>query len=140
MHVIESFPLDGLVQPVKLVDINTVVRGVTCLSYAFLEDSTKDLAMVHVDTGHSTPKQRIKLGEVTIEGFMAGKGVLTVQDSETHRIRHRLSDKSSIREFSINVGDIMQWRAAANSDLEFYEICKPPYQKGRFENLSQLIV
>jgi hypothetical protein len=37
---------------------------------------------------------------------------------------------------TISIGDIIQWRADDNSDLEVYEICFPPYEPGRFKNLS----
>ena len=30
----------------------------------------------------------------------------------------------------------MQWEASKNSNLVFYEVCYPPYQDGRFENLA----
>ncbi len=33
----------------------------------------------------------------------------------------------------------MQWQADPNSPLEAYEICYPPYQDGRYENLLEEI-
>jgi len=34
----------------------------------------------------------------------------------------------------IKIGEIMQWVAGGDFDLEVYEICYPPYREGRFEN------
>lgn len=35
-----------------------------------------------------------------------------------------------------NVGDLMQWQASEDSNLTAYEVCYPPYQDGRFENIG----
>jgi hypothetical protein len=32
----------------------------------------------------------------------------------------------------------MQWAAAVDSELIFYEICEPPYKEGRYESLPEL--
>ena len=35
----------------------------------------------------------------------------------------------------VEIGEIMQWQADENESLVVFEICFPPYQDGRFENL-----
>ncbi len=35
------------------------------------------------------------------------------------------------------LADLMLWEATGNSRLEAFEVCLPPYQDGRYENLNQ---
>jgi len=37
---------------------------------------------------------------------------------------------------TVGVGEIMQWKADKESGLAVYEICFPPYEDGRYENLK----
>lgn len=39
-------------------------------------------------------------------------------------------------EITVNIGDVMQWEAAPDSSLVAYEICYPPYEEGRYEELA----
>lgn len=43
-----------------------------------------------------------------------------------------------VREFVIDVqiGEQMQWAAEPESDLVFAEVCFPPYEDGRYENIE----
>ena len=34
------------------------------------------------------------------------------------------------------IGEIMQWQADKDSPLVAYEICIPPYEDGRYENIE----
>ena len=43
--------------------------------------------------------------------------------------------KGTLKEVEIKVGDLVQWEAT--KDLVFAEICYPPYEDGRFENISE---
>ncbi|HOI97155.1 MAG TPA: hypothetical protein PLA19_01470 [Candidatus Pacearchaeota archaeon] len=35
----------------------------------------------------------------------------------------------------VKIGETMQWQADDDSDLEVYDVCYPPYETGRFQNL-----
>jgi len=35
----------------------------------------------------------------------------------------------------VSIGEIMQWEADKESDLHVFEVCYPPYEDGRYENL-----
>lgn len=41
---------------------------------------------------------------------------------------------SNHKEVAVSIGQLMQWTAGPEG-LVYYEICEPPYQDGRFENL-----
>ncbi len=50
---------------------------------------------------------------------------------------YNLNEQSQNKEVVVGVGQIMQWTAPEDTDLVFYEVCDPPYQDGRFEDLPE---
>jgi hypothetical protein len=47
---------------VKYIETQTVKDGVQCDIYEFIDDSSKDLAIVRVAAGFKTPKQLVVMG------------------------------------------------------------------------------
>lgn len=123
---------DSTVLRVNYMESMQVREGVVCDVYEFIDDNSRDLGVIRVNTGMSTPRQRVLEGDKTIEGYMTGKGTLIVEgvDGEVQEYTF----PGSANEVTINVGEIMQWKA--DKDLTFYEICYPPYIDGRFQNLD----
>ncbi|MPN45176.1 hypothetical protein SDC9_192743 [bioreactor metagenome] len=73
-------------------------------------------------------------GEETIEGYISGKGRLIVIKADGEKLQFEVEEGSEGFSQLIEIGDIMQWQAQEN--LVVFEICFPPYQDGRFENLD----
>lgn len=121
-------------EAITFIETQQVKEGVEADIYTFDNDSSKDLAMVRVMAGKITPLQRILKGEKTIEGFLEGTGTLTITDSMGKQSVHRFPEQVET-EVTLTINNTMQWHA--DSDLTFYEICWPPYEDGRFQNLSQ---
>jgi hypothetical protein len=119
---------------VAFVQTVTVASGVTCHVYKFLNDDSRDLAIVEVQAGCKTPLQRVIGGDETIEGYFSGKGTLAVRSASGHQRIYEFHEPSE--KVFVRCGDLMQWQAAEDQPLVFFEVCKPPYQDGRFENLS----
>ncbi len=118
-------------QDVSFVEKTFVKEGVVCDVYIFLEDDTKDLGIITVSKSESTPKQKVLAGDKTEEIFLSGKGVLeVVRVSGMVETYNFPSDKTTV---SVDVGDVMQWKAASDVDLCFAEVCYPKYAEGRFE-------
>ncbi len=116
------------------LETQEVKEGVECDLYEFDGDTTKDLAIVRVKPGFSTPLQRILKGEKTTEGFLGGSGYFELTSNDkTKRALFKTGDSGEIE---VKIGDLMQWTADKDSGLTFYEICSPPYKYGRFENLK----
>lgn len=132
-----QFTLDGSTVPVKFLETIKVKNGVLCDVYCFVNDDSRDLAIVTVLSGYKTPLQRILLGEKTVEGYHLGAGTLTVTDEngKEQQYAFKAGDKGDVEVF---VGQTMQWYANTRSDLVFYEVCRPPYKDGRFENIADL--
>lgn len=123
-------------QPVTFIETQRVKEGVFCDIYSFNQDNSKDLGIVTVSKGFKTPLQRILQGNKTIECFISGAGTLTITKNDGHVEKHEFDNQSKAREIVVEIGETMQWEAGKNNDLIFYEICYPPYQDGRFKNIS----
>ena len=132
---LQSFNFEGKERPVSFVETMQVADGVECDVYRFTEDESKDLGVIKVESGKKTPLQKVLQGEKTIEQSISGVGklIVTKQDG-THDVL--IADESNYVLRIVNVGEMMQWEAGPDSDLVAAEICYPPYQEGRFENID----
>ena len=75
------------------------------------------------------------LGEKTVEWYVSGKGKLTLTKSDGEQAVFN-ADGSEPVVVTVNVGETMQWEANPDSNLVAFEICIPPYEDGRFENIG----
>ena len=133
-----SFTLDRRIRPVAYIETIHIKDGVECDVYVFKGDKTCDLAIVRVEAGHKTPLQKVLKGNKTIEGFLKGRATLTVTSEDGGIDSYRFdSDDDRGREVIVSVGQTMQWLADESTRLVFYEICDPPYEEGRYENLPE---
>lgn len=132
---ITDFKLNGISSTVRFVESMKVKEGVYCDVYEFLDDSSKDLGIVTVKPNSMTPRQKILKGKRTVEGYISGDGEFIIQRTdgkyETFKVKRGVTF-----EFDVNIGEVMQWKSTGKSDLVFYEICFPPYEDGRYENLN----
>ena len=103
-----------------------------------LDDYTnKVLGIIKIKPGSKTPLQRVLKGDRTIEGYISGKGKLTITKQDGKQERYVAGEKiSEPIVVTVEVGSTMQWEADKESGLTAYEICFPPYEKGRYENLT----
>jgi|SRR5882757_317382 len=131
-----TFVLDDTFVPVSFVETLIVKEGVECDVYKFVSDDSKDLAIVKVSRGYKTPLQRVLLGVKTIEGYVGGEGTLSVHFTDGTAKTYEFRSDKNASEVVVEIGQIMQWHANGHTDLTFYEICEPPYEDGRFEDLD----
>ncbi len=111
-------------------------ENVECDEYAFKDTTSEDVAVIEVVASVKTPRQKVLSGTRTTEQFINGSGVLMVT-SEDGVVQQYIFDDTTpenARSVEIQIGQIMQWQAGENG-LLFAEICEPPYEEGRFENL-----
>ena len=136
-HPINNFTFEGVTQNVSFKETVPVADGVECDTYVFDKDGTKDLGIIRVKPGKHTPLQRVKKGDRTIEGFRSGKGKLTITKLDGTQEIYVVGEKKN-KPFSLDVGigDLMQWEADPDSELIAYEVCYPPYEEGRYENIG----
>ncbi|HJM04709.1 MAG TPA: alpha/beta hydrolase [Candidatus Saccharimonadaceae bacterium] len=119
-------------QRITFSETQTVADGVECDVYSFAYDASKDLGVIRIKAGSSTPRQQIIKGDRTVEGFLAGKVNLDVMSNSDEKT-HEHDDDNYGSDISLGVGDTMQW--SAFEDSVCFEICYPPYEEGRFRNI-----
>jgi hypothetical protein len=134
---INNFTFEGKEQPVSFVETTHVADGADCDVYSFVGDSTKDLGIIKIAPGCKTPLQKVLNGDRTIEGYRSGKGklIITKPDGsrEVHAVGSEMEEPFSI---TVAIGELMQWEADKDSSLTAYEVCFPPYEDGRYENIK----
>lgn len=137
MSILREFEFEAGPENVSFMESFQVNENVTCDVYTFTDDNSKDLGIIKIQLGGSTPLQKVVAGERTVEGFVSGKGKLSITRSNGDEEIHHVDGKNS-QGFMIDVGigDCMQWKADKNEELVAFEICIPPYKDGRFENLK----
>ena len=86
---IKSFQFEGKELPVSFVETMQVTNGVECDIYTFDGDTAKDLGIIRIKPAGKTPLQKVLKGDRTIEGYISGKGKLTITQPNGKQIRCR---------------------------------------------------
>ncbi len=136
---LKSFEVDGTSRPISFVQKTEVANGVVCDVYFFIDDQRKDLRIIQIEPGKKTPLQKVLSGDRAIEGYISGKGALTITKRNGQTITFDFDGKTELtKSVPVSVGETMQWKADESSELIVSEICYPPYEEGRFENINTL--
>lgn len=121
--------------PVSFVETTAVQEGVMCDVYAV--DEERDLGVVTIQPGFHSPRQRVLKGTKTIQRFVSGAAQLSVTNQEGKEQAYSFpsSNEAHSNDIEVKVGEIMEWSSLGPDPLVYHEICEPPYEDGRFENL-----
>ncbi len=131
MEILDSFYYLGQDRSVEYVESLDIKDGVICHVYRFAGETAYDLGIVEVAPGVSTPLQQVvERFSTTVEGLLEGSGNLFVEaeGGNTFQVGNPLTT-------TVYCGNRMQWDAGEEG-LTFFEICHPPYEEGRFENIT----
>lgn len=136
-QLLTYFKFEGKNEPVTFIETMDVVPGVQCDVYKFIGDNAKDLGIIRIDPGFKTPLQKVKKGERTIEGYISGRGKLTITKPDGKKVIYQTDQQiNESMSVTVEIDEIMQWEADKNIPLTVYEICFPPYENGRYENIK----
>ena len=134
---LKTFVLEGETLEVEYVETSDVVAaGIICDDYNFVGDASKDLAIITVAPGYKTPLQRVLEGTKTIEIYVSGKGKLTIYGLDNETRTYPVGVTQCELAVEVRVGELMQWEAHPDSELVFSEVCYPPYEEGRYEDIE----
>ena len=134
MNRLESFTYNQETLLTEFIESSEVFPGVVCDVYFHPETQKRDLGVIYIEAGKKTKPQKVLNGEETIEGHISGTGRLLILKPSGEQFVFEVGPENEGFSHTIEVGDIMQWQA--EKDLVVFEICYPPYQDGRFENLD----
>ena len=110
-----SFDFEGQTLKVNFIESMKVTTGVACDVYGFEGDKSKDLAIVEVEPDCKTPLQRVLKGEKTIEGYISGKGILTITKPTGEKKIYKVGDSKDPFSVSVAIGELMQWQSSLYS-------------------------
>lgn len=134
---LKVFKYEGKSLSISFASTLNVTTGVQCDVYEFVGDKSKDLGIIKISPGSKTPLQKVLKGNKTIEGYVSGKGKLTITKAsgkkEIYEVSDDLEEPISV---SVVINELMQWEADEKYELVVYEICYPPYEDGRYENIE----
>ena len=133
---LQTFTFDGEPLRVSYQDTEHVAEGVECDVYRFEGDDTKDLGIIKVKPGFSTPRQRVLDGDRTIEGYMSGKGKLIITKPDGTIDSYSFDQDTLNFTLNVRIGEIMQWQADTEFPLVASEVCFPPYNDDRYERVA----
>ena len=134
---IESFLYNGERLSAIFKETLEVFPGVHCDVYIHPETQKRDLAIIMLDPGKKTLPQKVLMGEETIEGYISGSGKLIIRHVDGTQSVFDVGPGSEGFSHPVGIGEIMQWKADKHEELVFFEICLPPYEDGRYENLTK---
>ena len=137
MKQLQTFVIHGQTQKINFIETVEVNDSVECDVYSFDADKDKDLGIIRIMNGGKTPLQKILKGTKTIEGYIFGTGSFEVQKSDGEKRLYKVNPANKEFSVELGIGDTMQWFADQNSELVAYEVCYPPYEEGRYENLPE---
>lgn len=136
---ISKLTINGKDFAVTFVESQDIKEGVTCDIYTIDGDSTKDLAVIEIKPGFRSPRQKVLKGTLTIQRFVSGAAYLYVDELDgSERTRFFKSEEAmQNNDIEVKVGETMQWSSLGPDPLVYHEICEPPFEKGRFEDLAE---
>lgn len=140
MNKLESFSFRGETLTTQLIETTEVFPGVTCDAYLHPETKERDLGIIYIEADRRTRPQRVLKGNQTIEGYVSGKGELIIKKKSGERLVFKVDPNNEGFAQNVEVGDIMQWRADEQENLVVFEVCYPPYEADRFENLTDMLL
>lgn len=133
---LRDITLDDKSKSINFESTYPVREGVDCDIYSFAYDNDRDLAVIHVEPGYNTPLHRVLQGLHTIEHYVSGEGRLVVGSPGEEDKVYEFTGHEEAHGIEVSIGQTMQWHAGATG-LVFAEVCEPPYQEGRFEDLPE---
>ena len=136
MSLVESLSYGGASYKTQFLSSTEVFPGVVCDAYLLVETQERDLGVIYIQAGRRTKPQKVLDGIETIEGYVSGRGSLIIVKPSGEPLEFKVGPGSEGFSYPVDVVDIMQWRADAGDNLVVFEICFPPYQAGRFEDLD----
>jgi len=134
--ILESFSHRNKTLQVVLQGSFEVFPGVICDVYIHPETKERDLGVITIKQGAKTFPQKVQRGIETIEGYMSGRGKLIIVKPSGDKLVFNVGPEDEGFSHTVEIGDTMQWQASKDEDLMVFEICYPPYDDGRFENLE----
>jgi peptidase E len=117
-----SFEIGNISREIVFVKSVHLSESVDSDVYSFLDDKSQILSIVKVKKGVKTLIETVESNNKIIEGFLKGKGTLTVFLQGNNKNSYYFETAGYNKEVEILNGQSVQWSAPNDSDLIYYKI------------------
>lgn len=107
----------------SFIETVDVKDGVKCDVYSFDSDDSKNLGVLSILAGKCSPCQRVLQGDETLQIHVSGKATLVITEVDGAKTDYKYPGAKEV--VAVRPGQVMQW--FADEDLQYYEICTPPF-------------
>lgn len=121
-----DFEVDGRLRVIKFIKTEHSAGGIDSDLYSFTDDPKHELAIYTLQAGCQTPSKIIHPGRKVLEGFIKGKGTLTVDLGTGAKSNYYFESEGRNKEITVVAGQALQWTAPRDSYLVYYEMREAP--------------
>lgn len=118
--------VNGVVRTITYLNSVHVSDGVDSDIYTFIDDNSQVLSIVKVKHGFKSPKEKIESHNKVIEGFLKGRGTLSVTFEDGNKNEYYFENEGYNKVIELEDGQSVQWTAPKNDDLVYYKIRELP--------------
>jgi dipeptidase E len=135
---IYSFNMGNEIRDIAFITSEHVTEGIDSDVYSFLDNSTQILTITKVKKGSKTPLEKITTGSKIVEGFIKGKGTLTVHLESGTQNTYYFETAGFNKPVDVKIGQSVQWTAPLDADLVYYKIRDIPQQPKPAPDMSPI--
>lgn len=117
-----SFEIGNVNREIMYIKSVHIASGIDSDVYSFLDDKSQVLSIVRVKRGVKSPLEKIESANKIIEGFLKGKGTLSVSTFGNNKNTYYFETAGYNKEVEIHTGESVQWSAPKDADLIYYKI------------------
>ncbi len=121
--------INGVTRTISYINSLHVSDGVDSDIYTFIDDNSQVLSIVKVKRGFKSPFEKIMSHNKVIEGFLKGKGTLTVTIEGGTKNEYYFENEGYNKVIELEYGQTIQWTAPKNDDLVYYKIRDLPEEQ-----------
>lgn len=123
-----DFSVSGRMRTIAFEKTLHVTDGVEADLYTFVDDHTHILTIYTVKAGMRTLNRKVTDGQRVIEGYVRGRGTLTVSSASGAKDTYYFEKEGHTKDVIVESGQTVQWIAPHDSDLVYYEVTPIPRQ------------
>jgi dipeptidase E len=121
-----DFAVSGRTRVISYVSTKHVSEGVESDIYTFVDDPLRLLTVYTVAPGIKTLLRKVVAGHRVIEGYVKGKGTLTVSSASGAKDTYYFEKDGHTKDVIVESGQTLQWIAPNDAELVYYEVTPLP--------------
>src|SRR5882724_4520681 len=121
-----DFTVSGRLRTIAFENTYHIADGVDADIYTFADDHTHLLTIFTLAAGIKVPPRKVVNGQRIIEGYVKGKGTLTVSSASGAKETYYFEHDGHTKDVIVESGQSVQWITPNDSELVYYEVTPMP--------------